>query len=389
MRDKSYAITYAYIYTILVAIILLTPLFIYTSYIKKVHDIKNEYELKNRAHLIVKLMQEYNPDKDHFEYPRFKTFRSALYDIRQKEIFSLIQEPIKQFKEGHHIEGSRAYYVMALPEERYFGAKYLVVESELSYYEVYEKALLILLSIVVCIFLLSILFLDRFAKPFKEVNKKLDNFIKDSIHEINTPLAIINVNVDLYGRKYGENKYMQRIKASTKVLSNIYNDMEYLTKNDKLEIKREKINIKKFLEERIEYFSEIAHMKNISILSDIENDIFIKMDAKQLQRIVDNNISNAIKYSYEQNIIEIKTQVNEEGICLLSFRDYGIGIDNIDMIFERYYRESKQVGGFGIGLNIVGAIIQEENIDVSVESEPKKGSTFTYKFPKNLIYIKK
>lgn len=388
MRDKSYALTYAYIYTFLVGIILLTPLFIYTSYIKKVQDIKNEYELKNRVHLIVKLMQEHNSDKDYFEYPRFKTFKSGLYDSRLKEIFSLIQEPIKQFKEGYHIEGNRAYYVMTLPEERYFGAKYIVVENELSYYEVYEKALLILLSIVTCIFLLSILFLDRFAKPFKEVNKKLDDFIKDSIHEINTPLAIINVNVDLYGRKHGENKYMQRIKASAKVLSNIYNDMEYLTKHDKLEIKREKIDIKKFLNERIEYFSEIALMKNISILSDIQNEIFINMDAKQLQRIVDNNISNAIKYSYEENIIEINVKLNEEGECLLSFKDYGIGIDDVQRIFERYYRESRQVGGFGIGLNIVGAIIKKENIEVSVVSELKKGTTFTYKFPKNLILIK-
>ncbi|ABB43540.1 histidine kinase [Sulfurimonas denitrificans DSM 1251] len=388
MRDKSYALTYAYIYTILVAIILLTPLFIYTSYIKKIQDIKNEYELKNRAHLIVKLMQEHNSEKDYFEYPRFKTFKSGLYDSRLQEIFSLIQEPIKHFREGYHIDGSRAYYVMVLPEERYFGAKYIVVENQLSYYEVYEKALLILLSIVTCIFLLSILFLDRFAKPFKEVNKKLDEFIKDSIHEINTPLAIINVNVDLYGRKYGKNKYMQRIKASTKVLSNIYNDMEYLTKNNKLEIKREKIDIKKFLDERIEYFSEIALMKNISILSDMKNEVFINMDVKQLQRIVDNNISNAIKYSYEQNIIEVNTDINEEGEYLLSFRDYGIGIDNVERIFERYYRESRQVGGFGIGLNIVGAIIKKENIDVSVESELKKGTTFTYKFPKNLISIK-
>lgn len=388
MKDKSYAITNAYLYTFLVAIILLAPLLVYTAYIKKVHDIKNEFELKNRAHMVVKLMQEHGQDSDYFEYPRFKTFKSGLYDSRQKEIFSLIKEPIKQFREGHYIEDGKAYYVMALPEERYFGAKYIVVENEPSYYEVYEKALFILLSIVVCIFLLSILFLDRFAKPFKEVNKKLDDFIKDSIHEINTPLTIINVNVDLYGRKYGTNKYMQRIKASAKVLSNIYNDMEYLTKNNMLEVKREKIDIKKFLDDRIEYFSEIALMKNITILSDIKDELFVNMDSKQLQRIVDNNISNAIKYSHEQNTIEVNSKLNENGECLVLFRDYGIGIDNVERIFERYYRESKQVGGFGIGLNIVGTIIKKENIEVVVDSQLKKGTTFTYKFPKNLIFIK-
>ncbi|MDT8339776.1 MAG: sensor histidine kinase, partial [Sulfurimonas sp.] len=125
MRDKSYAITYAYIYTALVAVILLAPLFIYTSYMKKVYDIKNEFELKNRALLIIKLMQEHNSDDEYFEYPRFKTFKSGLYDIRQKEIFSLIKEPVKYFIEGYQVEDKRAYYVMTLPQERYFGAKYL------------------------------------------------------------------------------------------------------------------------------------------------------------------------------------------------------------------------------------------------------------------------
>lgn len=386
MRDKSYAITYAYIYTALVAVILLAPLFIYTSYMKKVYDIKNEFELKDRALLIIKLMQEHNSDEEYFEYPRFKTFKSGLYDIRQKEIFSLIREPIKYFVEGYQVEDSRAYYIMPLPQEKYFGAKYLVVENELSYYEIYEKALLILLSIVALIFFLSILFLDRFAKPFKEVNKKLDEFIKDAIHEINTPLAIININVDLYGRKYEANKYMQRIKASAKVLSNIYNDMEYLIKHDKIEYERENIDVKKFLNERIEYFSEVASMKNITIKSQLQEEIVISMNPKQFQRVVDNNISNAIKYSYEQSVIEIEMRLSEEGACLLSFKDHGIGIADVEKIFQRYYRENRQTGGFGIGLNIVGSIIKKENISVNVESALKKGTTFTYKFPKNLVF---
>lgn len=379
--------TYAYIYTALVATILLAPLFVYTLYMKKVHDIKNEFELKSRAHLIVKLMQDHNTDEEYFEYPRFKTFKSGLYDERQKEIFSLIQEPLKYFRDGCHVEDNRAYYVMTLPQGRYFSAKYLVVENELSYYEVYEKAMLILLSIVTLIFLLSILFLDKFARPFKEVNKKLDDFIKDSIHEINTPLAIINVNIDLYGRKHGTNKYMQRIKASAKVLSNIYNDMEYLIKHDRIEFERETIDMKRFLSERIEYFSEVALMKNITILSNLQEGVNLNMNPKQFQRIVDNNISNAIKYSYEQNIIEVNMKLNEEGECFLSFKDYGIGIDDVEKIFERYYRENRQTGGFGIGLNIVGSIIKKENIGVSVESQLKKGTTFTYRFPKTIINI--
>ncbi|MCK9455247.1 MAG: HAMP domain-containing sensor histidine kinase [Sulfurimonas sp.] len=389
MNDKYYALRYAYIYTALVAAILLAPLFLYTTHTKGIYDAKNEIELKKRAYLILKIMQEHNVDKEYFEYPRFKTFKSGLYDLQQKKIFSLIKKPIKYFKEGYQVDDGDAYYILELPKGRYFNAKYLVVNNELSYYEVYERALFILLSIVMLIFILSIFFLNRFAQPFKDVNKKLDHFIKDSIHEINTPIAVMNINIELYTRKHGTNKYMQRIKASAKTLSNIYNDMEYLIKQDRHDYEKEHIDMAKFLQERIEYFLEVALMKNIKLLGNIQEEIFLSMNPKQFQRLVDNNISNAIKYSYEESVVEVSLQMQEDGSCLLSFRDYGIGIEDVDKIFNRYYRENRQTGGFGIGLNIVNSIIKKANIEICIDSALKKGTTFTYKFPKNIIFIEK
>lgn len=389
MNDKYYALRYAYIYTALVAAILLAPLFLYTTHTKGIYDAKNEIELKKRAYLILKIMQEHNVDKEYFEYPRFKTFKSGLYDLQQKKIFSLIKKPIKYFKEGYQVDDGDAYYILELPKGRYFNAKYLVVNNELSYYEVYERALFILLSIVMLIFILSIFFLNRFAQPFKDVNKKLDHFIKDSIHEINTPIAVMNINIELYTRKHGTNKYMQRIKASAKTLSNIYNDMEYLIKQDRHDYEKEHIDMAKFLQERIEYFLEVALMKNIKLLGNIQEEIFLSMNPKQFQRLVDNNISNAIKYSYEESVVEVSLQMQEDGSCLLSFRDYGIGIEDVDKIFNRYYRENRQTGGFGIGLNIVNSIIKKTNIEICIDSALKKGTTFTYKFPKNIIFIEK
>lgn len=385
MRDKNYALRYAYIYTALVAAILLAPLFFYTLHMKSMYEIKNEVELKKKAHLIIKLMQEHGTHKEYFEYPRFATFTSGLYDLHQKKLFSLINEPIVDFKEGYHIEGEDGYYVMELSSGKYFGAKYLVVANRLSYYEVYEKSTLILLSIVVLVFLLSIFFLNRFASPFQEVNKRLDHFIKDSIHEINTPLSIINLNIDLFTRKQGSNKYMQRIKASAKVLSNIYNDMDYLIKYERLDFEKERIDMSQFLHERVEYFFEVASMKGIMLIHDIEEGIFLEMNAKQFGRVVDNNLSNAIKYSYEQGTIEVSLHLLEDKRCVLSFKDSGIGIEDVDKIFSRYYRENRQTGGFGIGLNIVSSIIKKSNIEIKVDSAPKKGATFTYIFPKESI----
>ena len=349
---------------------------------KNIHAIQNELLLKEKSLLIIKAMQDYNQNDDYFEYPRFKTFKSGLYDESFKPIFSLIDYKIKYFKDGYHLDDNDAYLIVKLPQGRYFGAKYLIVKKSISFASVYEKVLIILFSIVVFVFVLSVFFLRSFARPFQKMNKQLDNFIKDSMHEINTPLSIINVNIDLYNRKNEKNKYMQRMKAAAKVLSNIYNDMDYLIKHERLEHEKSTINIKELLQERIEYFSEVANMKEISIHAKLEECGSVYMNDKQLQRVVDNNISNAIKYSYENSSIEIALYMKAQR-CHMSFRDYGMGIKQTDKIFSRYYREDTSKGGFGIGLNIVKSIIQKENIELKIESQPQKGSLFLYIFPLN------
>ncbi len=384
MNDSTYSTKYALIYTILVALVLLMPLFYYFIYMKHIHSIQNELLLKEKSLLIVKAMQDYNEEEVFFEYPRYKTFTSGLYDESFKPIFSLLDYKLKYFKNGYHIDGSHAYIVVKLPNRRYFGAKYLIVKNTISFASVYEKVLMILFAIVVFVFTLSVFFLRSFAKPFQMMNKQLDNFIKDSMHEINTPLSIINVNIDLYNRKNEENKYMQRMKAATKVLSNIYNDMDYLIKHERLEYKKNDINIKEFLQERIDYFSEVARMKNLILNSDIQECQIAYMNEEQLQRVIDNNISNAIKYSYENSTIDIALYMKDER-CHLSFKDYGVGIKKTEKIFSRYYREDTSKGGFGIGLNIVKSIINQENIELIIESKPKKGTLFLYIFPQTSI----
>ena len=382
MKDSQYSAKYALIYTTLVSVILLTPLFLYLVYMKNIHSVQNELFLKEKSLLIIKAMHEYNQNEEYFEYPRFKAFKSGLYDEGFKPIFTTIDYKIKYFKDGYHLDENNAYLIVKLPKNRYFDARYLIVKNELSFAAVYEKVMIILFSVVILVFILSVVFLQTFAKPFKKLNETLDNFIKDSVHEINTPLSIINVNIDLYNRKNEPNKYMQRMKAATKVLSNIYNDMDYLIKHDRLEYNTEEIEISLFLKDRIEYFSEVARMKNILINSNIEDGHIITMNSKRLQRVIDNNISNAIKYSYENSNIDISLYLKDKR-CHLAFKDYGVGIDKVDKIFSRYYREDTNKGGFGIGLNIVKSIIDEEKIELKIDSTPMVGSTFIYIFPSN------
>ena len=365
---------------------MLAPLYVYTIYMKNIHEIQNELSLKQHHALIISAMEEFDETRQpYFELPRFKRIQSGLYDLNFQPIFTLIETPMEQFSAGFHIDDSKyAYLIIPLPPHRYFDADYLIVGNQLSYTPVYQKVLSIILAIVGVVFFLSIFFLNQFSLPFKRVNKKLDDFIKDSMHEINTPLSIININIDLFNRKNPNNKYLQRIKAASKTLSNIYNDMDYLIKNQQLVFEYESIDLSAFVDERISYFVEVAQMKSIEIISDVQEGIRLNFNTNQLQRIIDNSLSNAIKYSEEESKIEIRL-MHKEDRCELTFKDYGFGIEDTNKIFERYYREDNDKGGFGIGLNIVKSIMDEAGIKLELVSVPHKGSSFTYIFPPTLF----
>jgi signal transduction histidine kinase len=385
MNDTKYAIKNAFLYTMFIAIVLLMPLYLYMIYMKNVYEIKNELMLKHNARTIIHNMEEFgHRNEPTFNFPRFQLFQAGLYNSHFEPIFTLIQEPMETFSPGYHKQNAYVYYIMSLPEHRYFNANYLIIGNKLSYISVYQKVALILLSIVIVVFVLSLLFLRRFALPFKRVNEKLDGFIKDSMHEINTPLSIINVNIDLFNRKNPENKYLRRIKAATKTLSNIYNDMDYLIREEKKSFEMEQIQLDEYLRERVEYFYEVAAMKNIYIDLQIKYHPVMTYSIIKLQRVIDNTLSNAIKYSHENTTIAVTLEEVDKG-CLLSFADQGVGIAEPKMIFERYYREKSEKGGFGIGLNIVKKIIDDAGIELQVTSTVGEGSCFSYLIPHSLL----
>jgi len=346
---------------------------------------QNEFELKQRSTLIIDAMENFDKTSNEvFLYPRFETVQSGLYDLNFNPIFTLIEIEMDDFSSGYHIYKENSYLIVPVEEGRYFGATYIILSSKISYSTVYQKIGIVLLSILIFLFVLSLSFLNYFALPFKKINQQLDNFMKDSMHDINTTLNVININVDLYNRKNPNNKYLQRIKAATKALSNIYKDVDYLIKDDQKSLIYKKINASQVINDSILYFYEVAAIKNIQISSHIEENVFLIFNETKLQRIIDNSLSNAIKYSHENNNVEVTfKRVGNE--YQLIFKDYGIGIDYDNRIFERYYRENNNESGFGIGLDIVKAIIDKADIRLKVTSKVNEGSTFTYIFPEKLI----
>jgi two-component system OmpR family sensor kinase len=229
----------------------------------------------------------------------------------------------------------------------------------------------LILGFVISYFIIAIVgfyLIKLFLKPIKESRIKLDNFIKDTTHELNTPITAIMMCANK--EKLSNPKNIDRIYLSAKRLSELYKDLTYLFLEDKEDIK-ESIVLKDIILEQLSYFEVLAKTKNISIKVDLD-DTKLLFNSEDFKRILSNLLSNAIKYNRQNGTIKI-TLKN----YILNIEDSGIGIQKEykDKIFNRYFRATTQGGGFGVGLNIVKKICQENSIEITISSD-KNGSKF-------------
>lgn len=212
-------------------------------------------------------------------------------------------------------------------------------------------------------------------RPVQEKMSHIDKFIKDSAHEINTPVTALLMSVSsLKKRELKEHKLLQHISISSKQISDIYNTLSHLAFDDlkKSVDTNEIINLKTIIENSRDFYQEIASVKNIEIILDTKT-TYIKMDTDSAKKLVNNLISNAIKYNYSHKKIYITLHNNK-----LSVKDEGIGISKEDQryILKRYNRATNISGGFGIGLDIVNSICKKYQVFLTIESQPKKGTAF-------------
>lgn len=380
IKTKSYAVKFAFLFSFSTAVLFGFFLYEYGALVRQTQEAKSEAELSLQAKRIVLEMDRFEPaTEEYFYFPRYKLYRGALFEENGKTIFSTLEfEPI--LRQGYHAFGDHRYLVYELPNGKYFGAAYLVVSKKFYESEIYFKLLFLMLIAVSTLFVVYLYLIRLFERPLVRINENLDRFIKDSIHEINTPLSIITVNVELFCMMHGDNKHLLRIKAAAKSLSNLYSDMEYLIKQGQGVFSKERVDIGEALGQRVEYFTEIADMKNIVFKTDIDSGCKTLINQTKLLRLIDNNLSNAIKYSHENSKIEIALKKISDDRAAMSFKDYGVGIEKPEKIFDRYYREELSKGGFGLGLNIVKNICDDEGVAVEVVSKVDWGSEFRYIF---------
>ena len=379
MINNKYEIKYILIQVLLTLLIAFIPIYFYLDSSFENQNIKDKMDLKNHAYSVISKIDSFEKENSSiFYYPRSNIYFSGIFDKNNQIIFSLLKKNNLDFFDEFLISKNEICYKNYL-NENIFEAKFLVVCKEIDNSQVIYNAIILILSISCFMFLSSFFIIKQSIEPYKRLNQYLDDFLKDAMHELKTPIGVARINVDMLQTRLKNDKYILRIKSALKNMTVIYEDLEYYMQQNMVKDEKTDINFSLFLERRIEFFNDLIISKNIKFTKNIQNDIHITFNELELYRIIDNNISNAIKYSKDSSNIEIFLHKENNKIKLM-FKDEGIGIKDKSKIFERYYRGDKITGGFGIGLSIVKNICIKNKIEIKVESQVNKGTTFIYLF---------
>jgi len=222
----------------------------------------------------------------------------------------------------------------------------------------------------------------------KKLNNELDSFVYSTSHDLRAPLAsmlgLLNL-AKMENDPNQKNEYMKLMESSVKKLDNFISDIINYSRNSRLQVEDKKFNIKELVEE---VFMDLKYSdaddkitKSININGSAE----VKSDSRRIKIILNNLISNALKYNdvnKEICLLDITIAHDLENLSIV-VEDNGIGIEpnQIDKIFKMFYRATESSKGSGIGLYIVKETVTKLRGTVSIDSILGKGAKFEVMIP--------
>jgi two-component system, OmpR family, phosphate regulon sensor histidine kinase PhoR len=229
----------------------------------------------------------------------------------------------------------------------------------------------------------------------KEIATMKDDFVSSVSHELKTPLASIRAYAEMLADNEADNSQAYRqfcdiiqeqAQRLNRLIDNILNSSRL--ESGVLKVSKEKLNSVEIVNHVITTMQPQAQEKNIELCRQSETEeMWIVADRDMIHQAVMNLVSNALKYSPPNQTVRVRQYLQNNRQGAIEIQDHGAGIpdDNLEKIFDKFYRVQKNnhlAGGTGLGLHLVRQII--ENIHdgrIAVESQPGKGSTFTIVLP--------
>jgi two-component system phosphate regulon sensor histidine kinase PhoR len=239
-------------------------------------------------------------------------------------------------------------------------------------------------------------FTARDLSALKVANQVRSNFVSMVSHELRTPLNSVHGFIDLLLQGHmgdlneEQRTYLGYAQEGVQQLISIVQDILFMTRSDlgQFEIKQQEVPLRVLVRQVVSGMQPQASKASVVLNADISTDIpLLYVDPQRIKQVLNNLISNAIKYTPPGGTITISASAISEDWVMISVIDTGYGILTEDRphIFERFYqsnqREQSRMGGYGLGLSIARLIVEQHGGTISFESVLEKGTTFYFTVP--------
>ncbi len=306
----------------------------------------------------------------------FAEMRVCSYDLKCEQ-FSIDFVPLKN-QENYKLlktDGLSAFFPIPGSQEFVMEIKLDAQALQKQIAILQRSALWRLSGTMLVVLLLSVIFSLYALYPLRNALSLTQEFIKDILHDFNTPLGALRLNSAMLKREIGDNTKVDRIEQSVQNVLDLQENLRAYLYNH--EAQKERFALKSLVDERVALLSK--SYADISFKVDVDA-VTLLSNRAALQRVLDNLLTNACKYNKPRGSVMLQYDADKK---LLKIIDTGKGIKNSKRIFERFYKEQER--GIGIGLHIVKKLCDELGVKILVESEVGVGSTFTLELHK-LVY---
>jgi two-component system, OmpR family, sensor histidine kinase VicK len=220
-------------------------------------------------------------------------------------------------------------------------------------------------------------------------------FVANVSHELRTPLTTIKSYAEALDDGALEEpplagRFVDVIRSETERMIRLVTDLLHLSRFDsrRNQLRRQKTDLSEMLEEVVDRFSFQLRQKAIKVTVKVQTKLgSVWLDRDGIDQVLDNLVSNAIKYTLDGGSIDISAKRNGTGLLAIAIKDTGIGIPKKDLnrIFERFYRvdkaRSRNMGGTGLGLSIAREIVRAHGGSLALDSETNVGTVATVLLP--------
>jgi signal transduction histidine kinase len=320
--------------------------------------------------LILLFIELYHTKRTEYRHNLLQDMRVCSYSLKCEQ-FTFDFAPQNDNIVNTLYDNNETYAYFSIPTSKKYYMKISYSSDKLlaDLWEITKTLWIKFILATLLLFGVALFFTFYSLSPIRKALKLNDEFIKDILHDFNTPITAMILNIRMFKDEKGEDPYISRLSKSIDNLLLLQNNLKSFLHNSPSQ--SQKVDIATLAEERLKNIHNIY--PKLDCVFHKKNDLKKNTNHELLVRILDNILSNAAKYNKPDG--KIILTIAKENITI---EDTGKGIKDINKVFQRHYKEQDR--GLGLGLHIVKKLCNELNIGMNIQSQIDIGTKILLNF---------